>query len=314
MSTRTLTIALTLTGCIGLAGCASQAVAAGPHASSGVGSASASPATASPGATGESPKTIATRDAARILGTFRPPAGAHRLTGPPVGAALVSDTATTPGSIDLVRDTQWWTVAGGGAETILAHLAVPSGASRGSSMSSGSPAGSAYATVFTWPVITGVLADRWLEVSAATVDGRTVMRVDAMVLWLPPRPANTFIPTTTTEVTVVFQPGSLGLSPQKPLAPVTSTDPAKVAAIVDALNKAPILPPGEAARPCPADTGVSVNVTFLRAGRIVATADVDPAGCGNVTVTVVGGGTVTLIGGFDLATRIESLLGQHWPL
>ncbi len=57
---------------------------------------------------------------------------------------------------------------------------------------------------FDWPVQKGVLAVRVLEVTAQAVGSHTVFRVDATTTWVPPRDPATFIPASTSAVTITY--------------------------------------------------------------------------------------------------------------
>jgi hypothetical protein len=326
MRSRPLTIAVVLAAAVGLAACAAPATASTATATGATASTadtsgahgSGAPSSPQPGA-GRSGSTaptsitshqsIAIHEAARILGALRPPAGAHRLAGEPSGSSQLDNAASTPGGTYLVRNTQWWSTSGSRAQSVIADLATPTGAHLDATTSSAGPGGSTYTANFTWPAITGVLTDRWLEVSGETVGGAVILRVDAMVQWIPPRPADTLVPVSATSVTATFRPGSLTGTPAKPYAPVTSTDSTIIAALAKAINQAPV-DSGEAL-PCPADTGADLLLVFRNVADQTVV-DIDPFGCGHVTVHA--DATLTLDGGYALALQVQTALHQSWHL
>ncbi len=308
MSSRTLATAVALVAAIATAGCASVAASqAGAPRSAGATSATSSGSPATDSLT--SHQSIATHDAARILAAFRPPAGAHQLKGEPAGVSPLDDAAVPPEGGHVVRDTQWWSTGGSSPQKVIEGIATPTGAQPNGSMASGGPGASTYTGLFMWPMIDGVLLDRWLDVSGEFVNGVVILRVDAMVKWLPPRPADTLIPVNATSVTATYRPGSLTLKPAKPYAPVTSTDPTVIAAFAKTLNLDPI--DDGLAVPCPSDMGARLLLVFRGpAGDRGDSANIELGGCARITVQA--GTDVTLDGGWALAEQVQKALHQNW--
>ncbi|HEY1485167.1 MAG TPA: hypothetical protein VGF84_03620 [Micromonosporaceae bacterium] len=282
---------------LALGGCASVTSPAGNSA----GRPSASPSGAS-----SSNRAVAVRDEQHIIASFRPPAGAKRLPGRPTGAGSLNQSTFTGMPSDTVHGTQWWAV-GGDPQAVLARLAVPKGASKGGSSQSDRE----WSQDFSWTPIPAVLYDRLLEASTMAVDGRTVIRVDAEVIWYPTRPPASLIPAGVSAVTVTYRP--VAMTPSvKTYGPVNVTDPATVAALVKAVNDDPVNPIGTAI-PCPFDGGGRMTLTFRSTAKTVATTSIETAGCGFVSVAATGGGKATLIAGADLAKKMKSLIGVDWP-
>jgi len=303
--TRTLAVAAAFALSAGLAGCASAGAA-------GSDTQQATPAVPSPSA---DRKALATAEATRILGTFRPPAGAHRLTTRPTGTAALSSAAIgDAGTHNEVDQVQWWRVPGA-PQHALAGLGTPAGAHGSGTGSSSSPSGTSYAAMYTWP--SGpVLDSRSLSVSAARNGEDTVLRVDAVVTWLPPRPSDSLVPVTAHVVTAAYTGARpLGTTVRTAsIAAVTSADPGVVATIAHAVNAQPMAQTG--ARPCPAMMGARMVLTFRDApgGPVVATVTAIPDGCGTALVTTPGGGRAVLSGGRTLMFDRAAALGMRLPV
>jgi len=327
--TRTLTAVasvLVLAGAAAaLAGCAS-ATGSGGRAAGHSGTVTAAAPSASAADTVAARKALATAEATRILGTFDAPADARKLSGRPAGVAVLRQatigTTTVPTATD---DVSWYRVPGTPA-SVLAGLRVPSGAGRGGSGSTGGAGGSAAAVAFSWPA-GSVLDSRTLAVSAAKDGSDTVLRVDAVVTYLPIRPADSLIPAGVRVATISSvggpragaRPGGTpnGAQPPPvstgPASAVTVTDPAVVAALANVLNTQPMQQVG--VHPCPAMLGGETTVSFAArtGGPAMATVRIQPDGCGTAAVTVVGGGTAALGGGPALIARLTTLAHVRLP-
>jgi hypothetical protein len=302
LSFRRMVIPIALLATIALAACANQAgIRVGgpavelPHSPT---------AATSEGATTN--RDAARREATRILATFKPPAGAHRLAARPAGATLLDKPLSTFGTPDTADDTSWWATTGDPQSVVLGFV-PPAGAIAGDSSNDGGPGGVAYGVTFDWPPIPGVLDSRDLQVAAQRVGNATILRVDGMVSWVPSRPA------TVTSVTVTYTPGNLGqqMAGTRSYGPVTVTDPGEVTALVKAINTEQMQQPG--ARPCPFAGGGHMNLALNGTAGLLATTAINTDGCGNVTVDVTGGTTATLAGGPDLGNAIESIAHLPWP-
>jgi hypothetical protein len=279
------------------------------------------PATAAPTATaGQTPKQRADADAAAILASFAVPPGATKLSGAPsVGKGVLKQPFSVPGSPDLVDDAAWWQ-APGQPQLVLgwekAHL-PPWFSDDGSGSGSDGD-------VFFWgddfslPAITGVLDSRALEVTAvAAGDGKTDLRVDAQVTWIPARPASEVVPSAARAVTLSLLPN---INVHTPLpGPVTITDPAKVRALAALIDGLPLFPPG--AYNCPAAFGDALVLTFrarpVGTAPALAVATAELSGCEGIDFTV-GATQEPALGGPDdgrpVAAQALKIAGLPWKL
>jgi hypothetical protein len=308
-------IALLAAGCAtpGHASVPGSARSTSPSAPSAVPS---SPLSASPsGQPAIAARAAAVAEARRILGTFRPPAGAVRLTEAPKDMLLVPDLGTSSVPEYQIDDIAWFSVPYGGAEHIVMHTAQPPGSSFGGSGNGGTPGGGVeYGIAYDWPVITGVLTDRTLEVSAQTSGGTTYIRVDAIAAWQPPRDPRSLVPATATSVTITYRGATSPMRTPPAMPPLTTSDPAQVAAIVRAVNAAQVWP-NAGRMMCPMDNGARMTVEFRAGadGPMVATAEITTSGCADVRMTVPGGADAVLDGGRALAIEIGKIVHRPWP-
>ena len=259
-----------------------------------------------------SPALRAAADAARLLAAFGPPPGATR-AGPlkvpsPFGAGPAGGTRT-----------QWYRVPGRWQAVygwFLAH--PPAGlAWAGDGMSSQRCTGSAgncVTTRYVWysrPPVPGVLTQRWLEISVAGGGaGLAAVRVDAVDIWLPARPAGERIPAAAKVVTIT---PVRGVGPVTSARPVTITNPATVARIAAVVDGLPVFPPG--ARSCPAFQGQSMRLTFraATAGPVLAVIQGDTGGCGTVSVTINDRQMPALGAATTMQQQVLAIAGLHWP-
>lgn len=267
------------------------------------------------------PAQRASADATALLGSFRPPPGATRASGEPSAApSLLDQPSTTPNTPDLVTKTRWWTTSAAPDSVVSwesTHL--PKGMTSGGSGStydgSGQPP-SELTVTFSAPPAPSVLPSRQLLVQAAsTTDGRTVIRVDAQVTWLPARPASEAIPPAAV-LTIRTdrphdRPPALRVAHAAP-ATMTVTDRTLITQAANLIAALPVLEPG--VRNCPADTGGSLSLTFASLdGAALAIVTASASGCGTVSVMVRGASQPELSGGPELIERLGSLLHVHWP-
>ena len=143
-------------------------------------------------------------------------------------------------------------------------------------------------TVRRWPSIIGVLTARWLVVSVVqSPDGSTEIRVDVQVVWMMPRPASEVIPPDAHLLRVSVN--STIKSNQPHQRPLCFTSVTKIDEIVALLNSLPAAQPG--LRRCPVDFGITVRLVFYarRGTKPLALAEIDPEGCGGVTLALNGG-------------------------
>ena len=263
------------------------------------------------------PHQRAVADATAILASFAVPTGARKLSAAPsVGNGVLKAPAQTLGTPDLVDKAEWW-IASGAPQGVLAwearHLSH-----RFSSGGAGTGYGRGIATtwfqVFSLPGIPGVLDSRELVVLVVQDGGKTAIRVDAQVAWLPARPASEKVPAAAKAVTISADPG-LNQGARKPEKPVTITDPAKVRALTALINGLTLFPPG--APDCPADFGGNLVLTFRAGPRTpaLAVATVNLSGCDGVDLTIGGKPQPPLAGpGTDSGPQILRLAGLSWKI
>jgi hypothetical protein len=197
----------------------------------------------------------------------------------PVGGAAyagplpksLTEPGVRPATNNLVEVHRVWTTTVP-ADQVVAQLRAqpPAGLSDGGQGSTSGPAQDTlrFATLVPNPKPT--TAWRAVVVSAVTSGGRTIVRVDAQVVWLPARSPGEYAPYRTNAVVVNGD---------------RIIDPTKVRTLVDAFNREPT--DTGAVRHCPADIGGRTRIEFVGpagAHRVVAAAGF----CGLVTVTVDG--------------------------
>jgi hypothetical protein len=159
-----------------------------------------------------------------------------------------------------------------------------------------------------WPAVKTILDSRSLNISIVALPGnRSGIRVDAQVTWLPAKPAGDRIPPGAKVVTAVL---SHGLNPgERGHKPVTTTDPAKIAALRAFINQLGVVPPGTFG--CPADFGQFLTITFRKSAQdpplAVVTADV--SGCELVQVERSGHVAKPSLWGIGLVPFVERQLG-----
>jgi hypothetical protein len=191
---------------------------------------------------------------------------------------------------------------------------------------------------FTKAPVPGVLSQRILLVSVAKPTSAaatgSVIRVDAQVVWLPPKPAAERVPATAKVVRIepvagspapgkvaadkVPVPGgkqaqrSTGLTPTD-AKPAEVTDPGVVAQIAKAIDQLPLFPPG--ATSCPIDLGRAVQLTFRSAvnGPVVAEVTAHLGGCQPVTLQVGDKQLPALRNAAELVARVLKMVGLSWP-
>jgi hypothetical protein len=230
-------------------------------------------------------------DAAAILASFVPPPGARRLaTAPSAGQGALRQASQTPGAFHLLDKVSWW-LAPGQPQHVLAweqaHLPHQFA-------SAGTSSAGDHGTIYMWgaqfslPPVPNLLPERYLLVEVVSAGGgKTAIRVDSQVIWLPVKPASERVPSSAQVVTLTF-PAGIGSGNIRRTGPVTVTDPAvvrRIAALVDGLPLAPW-----AYISCPMYTGGGVVLTFRArvGGPVLATVSATADGCPPATVTVDG--------------------------
>jgi len=219
-----------------------------------------------------------------------------------------------PASPDLVLLTEWWSYPGT-PQRALAWIRThgPSGTAQGAYALGGADNATGALSYDRPP--NSQLGQRSLEITFDGTGTRTVLRTDAVVMWLPGRPAGATIPDSVTRITLVATPGGqLGRAARRTVALPTVTDPAVIAKIVQLLNGLPMPADGETS--CGADTGADLRLSFYTGSGTapVAVADARVGGCAGVALSVHGGPqNVGLDGRMDLASKVLSLAGATFP-
>lgn len=208
--------------------------------------------------------------------------------------------------------TQWWT-APGEPQAVLAWVTahVPVGFGPGGQ----GQAANEWFEQFSLPPVPGVLTQRWLLVAAVgDGTGRTAIRVDAQVVWLPAKPSAERIPPSATAATVAPLPEFIPDSarPRPPGPPVTITDPARVARIAALVDGLPVFPPGTFS--CPAEVSGGIRLTFRasQTGPVLAVITADSSGCQVVSVVIDGHPQPALAGSASLQRDVQAIAGVHW--
>jgi hypothetical protein len=274
---------------------------------------SASPPQVSAAKAGVSPRQRAEADAAAIRASFVPPPGARRLTAAPDASEGILDqpamTAVTP---NLVDDPSFW-LAPGQPQAVLAweKAHMPRRFSNSFYGSGSQPGGGTeWNDGFELPPVPGVLNSRQLIVEVASAGhGRTAIRTDAQVEWLPPKPAAERVPATAESVTIsAVRSGSAGRK-QPPGATITNRDEfRRIASLVDGLQ---VWPPDQHA--CSLPPTWLMKLTFRGAdGQTLAVVTGDPGGCDIVDFTAGGKSLLSLSGADFLKQQVLAIAGLHW--
>ena len=268
-------------------------------------------------ASSSTPQAAAQADAASLLTAFVPPPGTTRLPrGPsPLPSALADPGVGLPASPDLVVLTRWWSYPGTPQQAlawIRAHS--PSGTVEGADATLGDSADPAGAVSYDRPSDTQV-AQRSLEVTFDRVGVATVLRTDAVVMWLPARPAGATIPDSVTRITLLATPGGeFGARPRRTVTLPTVTDAPVIAKIVTLLDSLPMTGAGETS--CGDDIGASLRLSFYSGhdATPAAVADASVGGCEGVALSVHGGPQgVGLDGRSGVTAKVLKLTGATFP-
>ena len=286
-------MALLAAGVALLLGCAAQSGPVSSSASTPI-SLSVSPSRVAVA----SPEQTARADVAARLKAFVVLPGARRLASAPAGSAGLFPALGVGGR--NVAAVGWWTYPGTeqhAADWFVKH--VPPG-----SFGPGwAGTGSRVDSVFYGQRATALLPQRRLEISLATYQGRTLIRIDALDTWRPAHPAAAMVPAGVTRIVLTAHPGSGGPGAAVPgtggspassakWTQVTVTDPGQVAKVVALVNA---LPTPVWGIPCPGGPGGGLVVDFYRGGgganatSPVAVAVDSMSGCGSTVLSVRGG-------------------------
>jgi hypothetical protein len=287
---------------------------------------------------GTNPQQQAKADAAAMLAAFVPPPGATRLSSAPASSGgILKHKAFTAGADDQLDDVSFWRVPASAGSVLAfekAHLphqftlsswgsvgdtfATPTPPKPGHPITSSfqpRPIGNAYGAwldSWTLPLVPGVIALRELTVEVTDPSSSvTYVRVDSNVAWIPARPASDKVPAGVTVVTITASPNMN--HPEGTPAPVTVTDPAKVATIVALLDGLSLNTSG--VHGCPAEEGKGITLSFRAKpnGPVLAAASEPIPSCGSVTFTIGGVQQPGLADWGTFASKVLAIAGVHWP-
>jgi hypothetical protein len=254
----------------------------------------------------------ASADAHRILSGARLPAGATTATADPsLHARLRSAALGVP--VGAVIDLHRFYRVPGSPQVAFAWLRAhpPAGTQVSGSGAVTGPGYRVDALAFSFgPNDRESMRSLIVSVTAARRGG-TALRVDAVVVWIVPRPASEAVPRGVRLVVATGKSVDAFTSRVTRTGPVSVTTPAKVARIVKLVNELPLAQPG--AEACPNDTGAGAVLKFYdrRGGPAVAQADADATGCGTVGFSLHGKVEPALDGGPGLIAQVNRLLGTH---
>jgi hypothetical protein len=241
-----------------------------------------------------SPEQVAITLANRIIDRAVLPAGAQRSTASPPRA--LRGPRSVPGMGNLVQAHQLWRVAEAphaAYEWFLAH--TPKGFAGGERDSGSGPDGATWGLEDSLVSQPPNISDATLSIGVAGDGGAgAIVRVDAIVGWTAPRPANEFVSsrdrTVIVSVVHVFEQGS-------PVGKrVVTSDPKLVQPIVRIFNRLRVEPPG-LVHGCPAMGAHTVSYRIEFAASPTAKPDIVATigKCGGPSVTVAGHAAPSLV-------------------
>jgi hypothetical protein len=146
--------------------------------------------------------------------------------------------------------------------------------------------------------------------AAVSRSGQTYVRVDAQLAWTPARSPAERVPAAVKVITITAQP-DMNIPHDIP-APVTVTDPAKVARIVSLLDGLNIDSSGT--HGCPAMSGRGITLAFLAraGGPALASASEELPSCGYLDFSIGGRKQPTLSDGGPFAQKVLGIAGVKW--
>ena len=250
------------------------------------------------------PEERAEAGAKAILGQFVPPPGAVRLTKRPAlpsGSPVMDLTSATQADA-----TGYWRVDGSATALLAWEKAHISRSFSRQDVIIGPPS---WNTVYSLPPVPGVLPTREMNVQFYdTGGGKTVIMAEALVSWVPPRPAAEVIPGSVTVVTIAPS----GPWPGTTQAPVTITSVPVVRRLAALVNGLPLSTVNQGT-PCPMGSGFTLTFRRTASGPPAAVAD-GPGACGQVTFTLNGKGEPALQPPDSYRAAVLKIAGLHWKL
>ena len=268
------------------------------------------------------PKQQAVAEAGLMLKAFAPPAGASEVSTSPVPGSVMSRSPATmaPMDDDVVTATAWWRAPGDPQQVLAwekAHIPAMYRYFGGGTTGFG-----IWNDVFSIAAVPGLFVARELAVSTTSAGGgKTAIRVDTLVDWIPVRASGDTVPASARFARLVETKSGIDGTPPKQskivIATATVTDPAPVAALASYLNGLAVNPPG-AVSSCPAmltDSALIVTFSAHPGGPALATASASLSGCAFLTYTMPGQSAIGLGGGAageNLLDEVNHVTGLHW--
>lgn len=262
--------------------------------------------------------TLARMAAEHLLSELRLPPGTSRSAAAPAGSdSRLKTPLAVPADADLVDLTRYYTVPLSPSRVlswVKSHRPTGASASIGGGMAGGQVSPGLWGLGLTWPPARvqprlaprgdGEVIDSAAVMIEATVlpGGRSALRVDSEVTWLPPKDRSDVVPASVKVLTASV--------PDTKAASVTTHDQKVIEQLRKAVSGLPVAPPS--ARSCPADLfGQSVRLAFGSPGVATPAAVVtaDRSGCGFVSVIVDGKKGRKLEGGPIIVRLALRLLG-----
>jgi hypothetical protein len=271
----------------------------------------------SPVSTSPAREALARQDAAALLAQIKLPTGAVALSAPPVSAGgVLNQVSSQPLSSDLV-DLHRFAEVAGTPQSVLSWIVAhrPKAASETSTGSASAMGVKSWQVELSWPALAGVLTSRSVVIDAiAASPASTALRLDAQVIWSPPRSSYDTIPPAAKVLRLQGGVGTATTPSGRPADPsgaaITISDPAQVARIAAAVNALPLFPSGIFS--CPLDRAGSVWLTFstVATGPPLAVVVAETSGCQTVSVSVNGHAGQPLEGGGSLVDTVEAVVGH----
>jgi hypothetical protein len=261
--------------------------------------------------TSASNRRAAHNDARHLLSLLVLPPGAVSSPTDPSVDRLLGSPGLGTGSVGAVDRHRFWRVPGDPTAVLASVEGHPPAGSRLMARGSSSgPSGDTRSDDFSFAAVHGVLLSRSLVVTvAAARGGGTAVRADAEIVWVQPRARSERVPASAHVVSITDRRLDVQTGKSTTSAPLLVTDPAKVRRIAALVNGLPRSQLGVV--PCPADSGPNVDLKFsaVQGGRVLAEANADGSGCGEVSFSRNGKAKPALSGGPGLIHRLGKLLG-----
>ncbi|HVC05895.1 MAG TPA: hypothetical protein VND88_14565 [Candidatus Acidoferrales bacterium] len=253
-------------------------------------------------ATGESTHARAEAELTTLLASVRVPPGAEQVSTSPI--PILADAPATEGSVNLLMRTAWWRVDMSFAHALAwveAH--PPAGLTSEASGMTGGPGVPTNRSLGFQAPSTIAYDGALLEVELAAMgSSATGMRVDAEVIWLPPKPADEFVPGGTAVTLVSIN--HFGTTDATTVR-TRHLDAPDAAVVVRDLNT--LLPTDGSVRHCTADEGYRIQIEVTVSGTPMVFSDW--WACFQVQVTRGSTKLLTLTSTMSFQDEITHLIG-----